>query len=251
MKRAQSKYNENFLAAVCKKFLINSVLPVKLQKRELLEKLAFPVDNNRVIPIYNTEEIRAVFVEYLAQVPFLIGMHLKPMNSFITPFFFIEEDLIQYSDESGKRIISGQEKMFDIIQDFTSRNCWVEFVHSIWGPATIVGRLIYFSPKEQLLEIQKGVVPRELGNNREKHPYFSAELHYLSRSFQKQAVLYGSSSGISPTIIDSIIHVLRKHEYAFEVLRQVADLPTLEFGHTKLGKLIVIDIDWPSQYALY
>ena len=245
----KTKYDENFFVKKSKEILIDSNLPFKLQKRELLKKLRFPLDDNVLILVQDGEKARFVFKKYIKKTPFLIGIHLKSMATHITPFFLIGEDkIIKYRDGFGKYQIINQEKMFDKINKLSSQHGWLEFTDSIWSPTTIAGRIIYFSSIEQLIEIQKGVVPSEIGNNREKFPYLATKLLSFSLGLQEKNNL--SNPGFKKTEIDNLVFFLKKYRRKFEILKRIADLPTLEFGYTTKNGLIVVDIDWPSQYLI-
>jgi len=243
------KYIEDFFVKHSKEIFVNPDLPFKLQKRELLKKLGFPLDNNVLISPQRQQEIKRVFKEYLKHLPFLIGVHLKPMNTYRTPFFLIEREKISYYDEFGNRRFVTQEEIFHEIKTFIPHLCWIEFVKSIWAPSTIAGRLVYISSIEQIIEIQKGIISKELGNERNKYPYLCLNLNFFNVNFKENKYTHLLlNSGFERAEVDDIIFSLRKHRREFEILERIAALPTLEFGYLKDRKLIVIDVDWPSQY---
>ena len=239
------KYDENFFVKYSKEIPLNFDLPLKLQKRQLLQILGFPVDNSLLIPIQDLLHIKITLSEWIKKAsPFMIGIHLKPLSTYITPFFSIENrENIKYRDEFGETHILKLKQVFKKISEFSSQN-WVEFIKPIWGLTTITGRMIYFSSIRQLMEIQKSVLPDEIGNRREKFPYFSVELQFFQVNSRKLMDL----GGFEQTEINAVISSLKKYQKGFESLLRIADLPTIEFGYMMDRKLVVIDIDWPKQY---
>ena len=246
--RKKIRYDEDFFLKYSKEIQVNSELPFKLQKRELLEKLGFPLDKSLLIPIGNYEKIREILLEHKIKKPRLIGIHLKPMPTYITPFFIIRENKIEHRDEFGNVEIVDLEEAFRKIKKYSeySQKSWIEITNLIWGPETIMGRVIYFSKLEQIIEIQKGVMPEQLGNERKKFPYFTSELLLFQIPETSKEKI--SCAGFKKEEIDNIINSLKKHKTKFEVLRRIANLPTLEFGYVNKRRLIVVDVDWPNQY---
>ena len=241
------KYNENFLVKKSKEILIDSRLPFKLQKRELLEELRFPLDDNVLLPIQDHERIKLLFEKHIRKIPFLIGVHLNLMTTHITPFFLIGKDrIIKYRDGFGNYQFISQKEMFNKIKRFSSQCGWVEFINSIWNPMTIAGRIIYFSSIEQLIEIQKGVVPTELGNNRTKSSYLTIKLLFFGLDPQEKNNL--NKFSFKETEVNNLISSLRRYRRGFETLKRIDNFPTLEFGYTEKNRLIVVDVDWPNQY---
>ncbi len=241
------KYQEDFLQARGVK--VDSSLPFKLQKRRLLEKLGFPIDDNVIVSADNQSELEKVFTEFTSRGPFLIGVHLKPMRTFVTPFFLVSEEGITYRNENDIDEEVSREKVFGIIRKFSSRDAWIEFVELIWSSTTIAGRLIYFSSRQQLLELQEGVSPKELGNNRERFPYFTQQLQDFRMSTGSNGFdQFSVNSVCLRRKASSIISVLQSHRYSFRALRRIAKMPTVEFGYLRNRRLVVIDVDWPDQY---
>lgn len=246
------KYDETFLFRYSKEIIVNNDLPFKLQKRQLLKKLNFPLDQNVIIKFRELSKFRINFDFFQKDLPFLIGVHSKPMYSYITPFFIVNtrED-IEYYDHCGcKKYLNSPDEIIEEICSNFIETTWIEFVKSIWNATTIAGRLIYCSFLQQILEIQKGVSSKEVGNNREI--YFSTELLRF-RFNQAYNILnvreYIDRSGFQRKEIDKILNALRIYQSGFESLKKISSLPTLEFGYTEEGRLIVIDVDWPEQYS--
>jgi hypothetical protein len=243
------RYDEDFFLKHSKEIQVDSNLPFKLQKRELLQKLGFPLDTSLLIPIKDHEKIPQILLKIKKEKPILIGIHLKPMPTYITPFFIFRNDKIEHRDEFGNIKIVTLEEMLKKIKDYFlySQKSWIEITNLIWSPTTITGRIIYFSALEQLIEIQKGVMPDQLGNEKEKLPYFTTNLFLfqLPNDFARKI----SSSGFKKEEIEKVISSLRQHKRKFEALKRIANLPTLEFGYIEKRGLIVVDIDWPTQYT--
>lgn len=250
----RAKYDEGFFIKYCREVMLDFKLPFKLQKRQLLKKLKFPLDDNVLVLLQDCEEFNKAFSSFMGQPPFLVGIHLRPMLTNVTPFFLVDKNEIRYCNEFGSVESVSQVEMFDEIGKFASRSGWIELVKSIWGHHTIVGRLVYSSFVEQLLEIQRGVTPKQLGNDRLNFPYLYVNLCYFdTRMYRKSSEESDISlccPGIRQTEVNSIISSLKKQRRKFEVLARIADLPTLEFGYVANKGLVVIDVDWPKQYQI-
>lgn len=246
--RERVKYDEDFFSKYSREILVNKDLPFKLQKRELLEKLGFPIDDTRLLPMRDcVHDQIAELVKSNEGTVFLIGIHLKPMTRIYTPFFIVEEGGVKHRDELGKIQIITQEEMFEKIKKFPPQT-WLEITRLLWGPTTTAGRLIYFSFAEQLIEIQKGVMPQNIGREREQIPYFKADLQFFEIS---DKIEYGHlllQSDFKKADVESIISSLARHAQGFESLRNISRLPTLEFAYTVERGLVVVDVDWPEQY---
>ncbi len=246
-----TKYKEDFLAESSKEITVDKSLPLKLQKRELLKKLGFPVDSNVVINLDESrEEFVRIFISFNNAPPFIIGIHAMPTFSYITPFFLVKGEYdIEYQDPQGeKKRLNSLKEIINEIYSFTGK-IWIEFVKSVWNRETIAGRLIYSSYLQQILEIQKGVSSKNIGNNREI--YFYTELSRfnlsvdLNNSIVQQSIV---NSGFTKLEINNILSPLRTYKSKFEKLSRISSLPTLEFAYDKNGEIIVIDVDWPDQY---
>ena len=241
------KYDENFFVKYSKEIPLDFSLPFKLQKRQLLEKLGFPIDKSLLIPVVNLNQIRITLSEWFKKnTSFMIGLHLNPLPTCVTPFFLIGErkKKIKYHDEMGAEKIVTRKQILKKINEISPKS-WVEFIKPIWGPTTIAGRMIYFSSDKQLIEIQKGVFPDKIGNDREKFPYFTVELEFFQIDFRNQSRL----GNLEIREVKSVIRSLEKHLQGFENLLRIAEMPTLELGYMQQDKkLVIIDIDWPRQY---
>lgn len=246
--RERVKYNEAFFSKYSRKILVDESLPFKLQKRELLEKLGFPIDDTQLLPMRDcVHDQIAELVKSNEGTVFLIGIHLKPMSAIYTPFFIVEEGRVRHRDELGRIQIITQEEMFEKIKKFPSQT-WLEITRLLWSSTTIAGRLIYFSSAEQLIEIQKGVMPHNIGQEREQFPYFKADLQFFEIS---DKIEYGHlllQSGFKKAEVESIISCLASYTRGFESLKNISRLPTLEFAYTTEKGLVVVDVDWPEQY---
>lgn len=242
------KYDEDFFSKYSKEILVDENLPFKLQKRELLEKLGFPIDDTQLLPMRDCVHGQITeLVKSNKGTAFLIGVHLKPMPATYTPFFIVEEERVKHRDELGRTQIITQKEMFEKIKTFPPQT-WFEMTGLLWGPTTIAGRIIYFSFAEQLIEIQKGVMAHDIGQEREKFPYLNVDLQFFEIS---DRIEYGHlllQSGFKKTEVDGIISCLAKYAKGFESLKNISRLPTLEFAYTVERRLVVVDVDWPRQY---
>lgn len=233
---------------------IDSTLPFRLQKRKLLERLGFPVDQRIVsMPMQDESKIRETLVEFIEhkedEEEFLIITSPKPMSTWIPPLFRINrgEKSVVYRDEQGNiQSIELQEIVLKI-KNLPPKSL-VEFARYLWEKDTIAGRLVYVSAEEQILEIQKGVEIPEMDKN--PTATFRAILSFfgLPGSFKERKLAY--HTGFEWYEVERIIRCLGEHLKGFEGLKRIANLPALEFAYTKRDGLIVIDVDWPAQYRL-
>ncbi|MBU1870912.1 hypothetical protein KKF17_02205 [Patescibacteria group bacterium] len=118
----------------------------------------------------------------------------------------------------------------------------------------MAGRLAYISPCEQLIELQIGVIPRQLMDNKEFAVY-SGMLSYFDLQLQSYREVRGNlqNMGYKKVLAFGAVQEVSKnfgqHYFdAFEKLAQISPLPTLEFGIKSGQTFISIDIDWPSQW---
>ncbi|MBU3957198.1 hypothetical protein KKI19_02935 [Patescibacteria group bacterium] len=150
-----------------------------------------------------------------------------------------------FCSNEGSTYTAKHEKHADI--DLVIKLCEMLFKKTR-GPTTIAGRIIYFSFAEQLIEIQKGVMAHDIGQEREKFPYLNVDLQFFEIS---DRIEYGHlllQSGFKKTEVDGIISCLAKYAKGFESLKNISRLPTLEFAYTVERRLVVVDVDWPRQY---
>lgn len=245
--------NECFLANAGSKYGIDMNLPLRLQKRALLRALGFPGDPKlKGCQSCETNKVVQLFKEYGAQgYPFLIIVSEKPMLTLVPPLFAVNDaNSVQWRDNQGtKRVITASEAL-SIIKGYP-QTTWVEFSLNPWGERTIAGRLIYIAVDNQVLEIQQGIVPAKLINDRQLPTYvgelsfLDVERHrYLEDSRRLRDVGYLNICPFS--MVRSICREMPAMA-SFEELRLISQLPTLEFAFGT-GQLMAIDIDWPAQY---
>ena len=247
------KIDENILMKSIKVNSIDSELPFRLQKTQLFKELGFPVKKTIPIPIKEEEKIEKEFEKFQeSEIPFFIITSPKPMLTRVPPLFRIDvANAIIYRDWYENVMPINQKGILDKIRLLPQKS-WVEFTKNIWGGDTIAGRLAYASEEEQVLEIQKGVDIPEI--DRSPDASFRITLSFFEcPGFLRDARLKEETLqklGFEQYEIKKIIYSLRKYSPGFEGLKQVANLPVLEFAFTKQNGLLVIDADWPTQYRL-
>jgi hypothetical protein len=247
--------NECFLANAGSKYGIDLSLPLRLQKRALLKALGFPGDPKlKGCRVCEADKVKRLFKEYSTEgYPFLIIVSEKPMHTPVPPLFVVNGfDSVQWRDDRGTKQTISADKALAVISRYP-QTTWVEFTPRPWNEHTIAGRLIYTSMDNQVLEIQQGIVPAKLINDRQL-PTYVGELSFLeatkrgylddSRRLREMGYLNICSFGV----IRSICRAMPPMS-SFEELRFVSRLPTLEFAFTETGRLMAIDIDWPAQYV--
>jgi len=227
---------------------INYELPFRMQKAQLLRNIGFPVKKTIPVPICEQEKIKEEFDAFIEKsIPFFILTSPKPMLTRIPPLFkVISREVIFYRDWNDNVVSIEPEEIFLKI-DLLPPKSWVEFTENIWGGENIAGRLTYVSMMEQILEIQKGVEIKEIDRN--PNATFGTELSFfeLPSSIHDKYKL-ARRTGFLWSEVETIIRKLSSFYSGFRILKQISDFPTLEFAYTKRG-LLVIDVDWPSQYV--
>jgi hypothetical protein len=243
------KIDEDLLVKYSKDVPIDAELPFRLQKTQLFKAFGLPVKKTVPIPIQESEKIRIVFSEFLEkEMPFLIVTSPKPMLTWIPPLFRIDRaETVIYRDRFGNIELITPQQIFIKIKELPPKS-WVEFTKNIWGGNTIAGRLLYISIEEQILEIQRGVEIAEMDRNPMKS--FRARLSFLEFSEPAVSQKLAYQCGFKTKEISGIIESLQKCVYGFEGLLRIAKLPTVEFGYTDKDGLLLIDVDWPSQYII-
>lgn len=245
----RARYDEDFFLKYSKEVPVDKDLPFKLQKRALLGNLGFPLDDSRLIHLRDLEhsQISKLITARHGTTTLLLGIHLRPMPTIYTPHFLVDGDQATYRDEFGNTQIITVDELFGKMGQFPPQT-WIEITELLWGATTVAGRLIYFSHRDQLIELQKGVMPKNIGKDREKFPYFIAELLLFEPPDRIQYGHLLRQSGFKRTEIESIVDSLARRIQEFEVLKRISDSPTLEFAYTAEKGLVVVDIDWAKQY---
>lgn len=247
--------DEEFLVRNAVNYNLDASLPLRLQKRQLLKFVGFPGNKDLQSCLScKKENIRVLFENYSGMgFPFLIIVSEKFSHTIVPPLFIVraKNDITWRDDKGIKREIS-YNKMVKVISRF-GLSTWLEFATFIWGEKTMAGRLAYISPREQLIELQIGVIPRQLMDNKEFAVY-SGMLSYFDLKLQDYRDIRENlqSMGYKKILVFNMVQEILKsfsQRYfdAFEKLAKISPLPTLEFGIKSDQTFISIDIDWPAQ----
>lgn len=232
---------------------ISSNLPLRLQKKELLQKLGFPMDDNvQVCQVKDKENIFKLIGVYSSSPPFLIIVSQYNPVTITPPLFIVRSaDLVEWRDCYGKvREINRREAVHQL--DQLSGEDWLEFAYPLWDGRTIAGRLIYTSYESQVLELQRGVVPAQLMQDKSLSLY-SGEISscvidswdYLERNkFLKET---GHESVLPLTVVRQVCSFFQEKIFSLEELKKISPMPALEFFFGSQG-LIIIDVDWPASW---
>lgn len=247
------KYDEGFFVKHSHEIKINYQLPIKLQKRELLVVLGFPVDESHIVTAIewreNKNNIQRFLMSDIGQ-RVLIRIHFKPMPTLTVPFFLREKGVIKYRDEFGHIKLCTCEESIGKIMDLPPQT-WLECTELTWGadPKNTVGRTIYFSFEKQCLEVQKGILPENLGKA-DKTPYLTIEFAYfdIRNALRNRSLI--CRLGFNGRELINLVDDLAKYLNAFNILREISKMPTPEFGFIEGKRLSVIDVDWPNQYLV-
>jgi len=247
--------DESFLNRKATGFNIDESLPLRLQKRQLLEFLGFP-ENKKLKPCLATrsQEIELLFREYSEiGFPFLLIVSEKSSCSIIPPLFVVEAvDKITWRNDRGEKKGISYNDMLDVIALFGPLT-WLEFSNYIWGSETTAGRLVYMSQHEQIIELQKGILPSQLLSRNELSLY-SGPVSYLDlqlRGYKETASslrILGYKEIFGFDVVRGAVKYLARFFSAFEKLAKISPMPTLEFGILRDQTFIFIDVDWPSQW---
>lgn len=244
----------DFLSCHAKGFNLDMSLPIRLQKRELLDFLGFPQNKNlRSCLAKDLEKFNSLFKSYArSRVLFLIIISEKNPLTTIPPLFIVSGNCITWRDDKGIKTEISCAEMVKIIKEFKP-STWLEFADYIWGPKTTAGRLLYLNQDEQVIEIQKGITPNQLvrcndysmysGNiscfNFQIDDYRETSMILRNAGFQKILDFYS---------VKRIVDYLARYSEAFDKLSKISLMPTLEFGILEDHSFIFIDIDWPAQW---
>ena len=172
--------DERFLSTVGSEYRIDSRLPLRIQKRQLLEALGFPGNPDlKACRAQSSKTLRQLWAEYSSfGFPFLIIVSEKPMKSLVPPLFIVhEEDAVEWRNDCGIRRSIRKNQAFGEIARY-SPDAWVEFTPYIWGERVFAGRLLYEGGIEQILELQQGTIPSRIMNDRGL-PVFGGEIRFL------------------------------------------------------------------------
>lgn len=229
-----------------------------MQKREILKLLGFPGNNDLVAcAASDSNRVAEIFRTYLDKedFPFLILISEKPSRSTVPPLFIVRSvNEIIFRNYKDEVVVLSYEEVLKVIENYSS-NTWVEFVCYLWGPDTIAGRLLYINASRQSIELQRGIIPRQLLLNDDKNlPVFSGSFNQFDFSTDdyieaKRMLLdIGYSNIFSWNIVRRIVGEIGNYYKGLEELARIAPMPTLEFAIKPGNIFVCIDIDWPSQW---
>lgn len=232
---------------------IDILLPIRFQKRQLLQTLGFPVDQSLVaFPAADRYEIRKKLTEWMSDGrPFQIIISEKPVTTVCTPLFIIRRGSITFrSRNGGMNNISIDGMLAEIA--ILPTGSWIEFADILWRGDNMAGHLVYENANSQLLEIQVAVAPAQIGSTRAL-PYFMTMLNNFAcdESYNFDRMLLrraGFGLGISRERIEGLCYELSLFNEAFQRLQKVASWPTLEFAFVGRREFMALDVDWPAEW---
>lgn len=249
---------DDFLANRLKVGKVDFSLPIRLQKRELLKSLGFPVGNSLISCLVSNEELLSGLLDlYMKKedFPFLVLVSEKKLLSRVFPLFVVySREQVLFRDHREKKSLLTYEEMLGIINGFDP-DTWIELVDYVWGSDVIAGRLLYIDQGNQVVEIQRGVIPSqmfyEIGDNT---LIFSGSFHYFDLSSadylisRRSLQAAGYHNIFSYNSVQSVVSRLGEYIEGFSELADIASMPTLEFATGPNHMFVCIDIDWPSQW---
>lgn len=245
----------DFLSRDATEFNLDISLPIRLQKRQLLDFLNFPKNKKLESCLAKDyQKFDSLLERYLRlESPFLIIVSEKTPRTTIPPLFIVKGvEFITWRDDKGvKKEISCAE-MVKIVKQFEP-STWLEFAEYIWGSQTMAGRLLYVNQCEQVVELQKGITPSQLVT-RNDYPMYSGPVSCFDFRIddyrETLAILRGADfqKVLDFYSVKRIVNYLARNFAAFEKLSQISPMPTLEFGILEDQSFICIDVDWPAQW---
>lgn len=250
-------YDELFLLKNTRHYPIDTTLPFRLQKRNLLSHLGFPRDKQTLLcPAQHHEAVLENYSSFQEKFgyPFLILVFERIMRTTTSKLFVISAvDSILWRNDSGIVTEVSYAECISTIADLTD-GTWIEFARNLWTPEVVAGRLLYLDKATQEIELQQGVRPAELVDQRDIPTYYGSvegfwmEAHeYRSQARSLQAS--GYNTPLPWSIVRNVVSELSVHAVAFRQLREISRMPTLEFAFLPSSlSLVCVDIDWPSQW---
>ncbi len=253
-------YNEDFLSERIRfscNLSLNCSLPLRLQKRQILGQLGFPIDLD-IYPVKVTRqaEISRCYRRFIEKRPFIIIVSEKPMETLCTPFFIVrDENNVLYRDADGRWNVIFSETIPALIGRY-SKQSWIEFALPLWDEKAIAGKLIYFDSEKQFIEMQQAVIPAKIAYSSE-FKYFSSELESFDCdsifTFQRLNLRdMGYKKCFARETIEALCLGLSYHRNGFEELKKISFSPTVEFAYfSETNRFIVVDVDWPAQWPYW
>ncbi|MFZ4648727.1 MAG: hypothetical protein ACOYMB_03810 [Patescibacteria group bacterium] len=246
-------YDENFFLKHSGGPVVDLNLPLRLQKRQLLEKLGFSLDSSLKSCQVVSEKIIIDYIEvYSKYLPFIIIVSEKPMPTLVPPLFiFYSTEKIIWRNCFGEKVEINFVEFLKQIKNF-NKSTWLEFTYPIWGDDTIAGRLSYESHESQIIELQKGAFPSKIMHNYDLFSY-SGRIYYcdlkVTEYFETVKFLkeLGYNSILSYSIIERICFLFKNKIQELENLKKISLLPTLEFAFRD-DWIVIIDIDWSKSF---
>lgn len=247
--------DEDFLLKNNSKFPVNYELPLRIQKRSLLQALSFPSNENMDSCLADDRDlVESLFEDYCNKgYPFLIIISEKPMSTLIPPLFTVykKNEILWRNDQGAQKTIIFKEAMKEIAKFNTFT--WVEFSRYLWTKRNIGGRMLYVDEKEQVIEIQQGTVPSQLINNLEFPVYAGkiSNLKFSQKEYSQNAnclLNLGYKHVIPVETVELLLEILYSHKEGFRELNKISPKPTFEFAFINNRLLVSIDIDWPAQW---
>lgn len=245
----------NFLSRNATEFNLDVSLPIRLQKRQLLNFLNFP-ENKKLEPCLakDYQKFKALFERYISlESPFLIIVSEKIPCTIIPPLFIVKGvECITWRNDKGEKKEISYTEMMKIVDQFKPLT-WLEFAEYIWSPQTTAGRLLYINQRDQVVELQKGIAPNQLVS-RNDYPMYSGSINHFNFQIDdyRETVVNLRNAGFQKILdfysVKRVVDYLARNSMAFEKLSKISLMPTLEFGILGNRSFICIDIDWPTQW---
>ena len=248
-----TRLDEHFFDARPRPTHIDLTLPIRLQKRQLLQGLGFPPDPHLValqMADHNSLE-RALASQ--SSFPFIILFSERPMVGWKTPLIIVRSARnISFRSRDGNICLVGWHEIPNIISQSPPQG-WVEITRPIWGQDVIAGQLVYHNASSQFLEIQEGVDAHNIGEDLTK-PYFYGQFcHFRTEEDLRLKVAALQADGFSRIFgrgfIKQLMSKLGEYKIRLDKLATISKSPSLEFAY-QLDNFFFLDVDWPAQWLV-
>jgi hypothetical protein len=216
----------------------------RILKRELLEELGFPLDQEftEVTAFANDWGFDSVLSMCGEDGMYLVTYLPKGerLTFGIPPFFEIVSPSLIFTREG---MTLRRVDRLDVVNAIARapKGSRIFKATRIWRRGTVAGRLMYIDRFSQKMELELGSVPRVMGLDPNR-PAAVIDLCEFTTAEK-------SAPGTLQHCITSVCKVFTEMTDSFERLKCIGASPTIEFAFDTAGNLFVVDVDWANQWS--
>jgi hypothetical protein len=219
-------------------------LPMRLLKREILSDARMPLDDS-LQTFTAPDDVDSIVGALRERAPRLVVLSL-PGPYHLPPFYNVAVDgRITRRDIDSLDPPRDLEEMAEELRALPERTL-VDIVDPIWEEGVIAARFMFVSSAEQHLEAGIRCQPREIGL-----PGAGPSVHLALEGFRPESLAVAGET-VPRDLLEGVVAILSamsEHEHGLLYLAQLGDYPTLEMAFHPRRGVIVIDLDWPVQWA--